>query len=66
MLTVLYHDSSNICKISALGLGWDRAFGFGDGESHDDGYINDKRKRWVELDNRGVVSPLWNGFELFM
>lgn len=57
--------SSNVCKIAALGLGWDRAFGFDDGADHTNGYINDAKKRWVELDNRGTVSPSWKAFEIF-
>ncbi|KAH8099442.1 hypothetical protein BXZ70DRAFT_1030725 [Cristinia sonorae] len=57
--------SSSICKVAAVGLGWDRAFGFGDGEDHSMGDINDERKRWVEIDNKGTVSPEWKAFDLF-
>lgn len=60
-----WFDSSSFCKLSAVGLGWDRAFGFGDGQDHSDGDINDKRKRWIEIDNRGIVTPEWAAFELF-
>ena len=58
-------NSSNICRVSAIGLGWERAFGYDDGENHDDGNINDERKRWIDLDNRGIVSPMWQAFEVF-
>ncbi|KIP11158.1 hypothetical protein PHLGIDRAFT_100112 [Phlebiopsis gigantea 11061_1 CR5-6] len=57
--------TSNICKLSAVGLGWDRAFGFGDGKDHTNGDINNAGKRWIELDNKGNVSPSWNAFEVF-
>lgn len=57
--------SSNVCKLSVVGLGWERAFGFGDGKDHTDGFINDEGKRWIELDNKGSVSPSWNAFEVF-
>lgn len=62
-LTVCY--SSAICKSAAVGLGFDRAFGFGDGGDHYMGDIDDKHKRWVELDNKGSVSPEWEAFDLF-
>ncbi|KAI0078848.1 hypothetical protein K474DRAFT_1618467 [Panus rudis PR-1116 ss-1] len=57
--------SSNICRIAAIGLGWDRAFGFGNGKDHYSGDIDDGAKRWIDLDNKGVVSPEWTAFELF-
>lgn len=58
--------SSNICRLSAVGLGWDRAFGFDDGGDHHNGVINDKAKRWIELDNRGAITPSWTAFEVFV
>jgi len=57
--------SSNVCRLSAIGLGWDRAFGFGDGDDPANVYINDARKRWIDLDNRGTVTPSWTAFEVF-
>ena len=45
--------------MSALGLGWDRAFG--DLENG----IDEERKRWVEIDNAGAILPLWEAFEVF-
>ncbi|RDB29466.1 hypothetical protein Hypma_016066 [Hypsizygus marmoreus] len=53
--------SSNVCKLSAVGLGWDRAFGAVD----DMGYVDEKRKRWVEIDQKGQIVPVWEPFELF-
>jgi hypothetical protein len=48
-----------------VGLGWARAFGFDDSADHGDGSINDEKKRWIDLDNRGMVSPAWTAFEVF-
>ncbi|OBZ79230.1 hypothetical protein A0H81_01390 [Grifola frondosa] len=57
--------TSNVCKLSALGFGFERAFGFdGDGD-YSTGGVNDERKRWVEIDDKGVIDPIWRGFELF-
>ncbi|KDQ63088.1 hypothetical protein JAAARDRAFT_29085 [Jaapia argillacea MUCL 33604] len=56
--------SSNICKMTAVGLGWERAFGYGNGR-HEDGNINESSKRWVEIDNNGAIAPIWQAFELF-
>ena len=55
---------SNVCRLSATGLGWDRAFGhvFGD---HVEGNIDEQYKRWVEIDEKGAVEPVWQAFELF-
>ncbi|CAL1694604.1 unnamed protein product [Somion occarium] len=57
--------TSSICKSIAIGLGFDRAFGFGDGGNHYMGDVDDEHKRWVELDNKGRVSPEWAAFDLF-
>ncbi|OCH90049.1 hypothetical protein OBBRIDRAFT_793667 [Obba rivulosa] len=56
---------SNACKLAALGLGFDRAFGFDDGADHIAGSINEEGRRWVEIDNRDQVVPIWTGFELY-
>lgn len=53
--------SSNICKLSAVGLGWDRAFG----TVNDMGLMDEKTKGWVEIDNGGQIAPVWEAFELF-
>lgn len=55
------HPSSNICKMAAVGLGWDKAFGKVD----EMGYIDEKRKGWVEIEEKGRVVPVWTAFELF-
>ncbi|KAI0323048.1 hypothetical protein OF83DRAFT_1160840 [Amylostereum chailletii] len=52
---------SNICKMAATGLGWDRAFG-GVGANGD---IDEDHKRWVEVDQKGAIVPAWRAFELF-
>lgn len=56
-----YCFSSNICKLAAVGLGWDTAFGAVD----DMGQMDDNQKRWVEIDQKGQVIPVWEPFELF-
>ncbi|KAG5654158.1 hypothetical protein H0H81_006870 [Sphagnurus paluster] len=53
--------SSNVCKMAAVGLGWERAFGVVDSM----GYLDDAHKRWVEIDQKGTVVPVWQPFELF-
>jgi hypothetical protein len=58
--TVLY--SSSVCRLSAVGLGWDRAFGAVDKM----GSIDEQGKRWVEIDNRDVVRPVWEAYQLFI
>jgi len=54
-------SSSGICRLSAVGLGWDRAFG----ATGDMGVIDEQRKRWVEIDNRDAITPVWEAFKLF-
>ncbi|TFK56877.1 hypothetical protein OE88DRAFT_1650368 [Heliocybe sulcata] len=54
--------SSNVCKVAAVGLGWDRAFGQVD---QDTGEMDEDRKGWVEIDLKGTVEPYWKAFELF-
>jgi len=53
--------SSNVCKLAAVGLGWDRAFGKVDAM----GSVDQKGKHWVEIDEKGQVRPVWHAFELF-
>lgn len=59
--------SSNYCKLAAVTLGWDRAFGFGhDAETGQvQNGIDNTRKRWVELDNKGTIAPMWRAFDMF-
>ncbi|KAA1471440.1 hypothetical protein DENSPDRAFT_837431 [Dentipellis sp. KUC8613] len=56
--------ASSVCRLSAVGLGWDRAFGFGF-KKHDEGDIDEEHKRWIEVDEAGVVDPVWQAFEMF-
>lgn len=51
--------SSTVCRLSALGFGWDGAFGSLATE------IDNAAKRWVEIDNAGTLAPPWEAFELF-
>ncbi|KAF8079154.1 hypothetical protein FPV67DRAFT_1616794 [Lyophyllum atratum] len=53
--------SSNVCKLAAVGLGWDAAFGAVDSM----GTIDNDHKRWVEIDQKGSIVPAWLPFELF-
>jgi hypothetical protein len=52
---------SNVCRLSPVALGWERAFG----RMSISGLIVEKDKGWVEVDNRDQVSPLWEAFLLF-
>jgi hypothetical protein len=52
--------SSTVCRLSALGFGWDGAFGSLAME------IDHTTRRWVEIDNAGSLIPEWEAFELFM
>jgi len=56
--------SSNVCKMVAVALDWDRAFGYG---YRDDtaGEVNQEHARWIEVDEKGSMSPPWRPFELF-
>lgn len=51
--------SSTVCRLSALGFGWDGAFGSLATE------IDNTVKHWVEIDNAGGLVPQWEPFELF-
>ncbi|KAF4573464.1 hypothetical protein EYR36_007979 [Pleurotus pulmonarius] len=53
--------SSSVCRMSAVALGWDRAFG----ELGSMGDIDETGKRWVEIDEHGTIVPVWQPFELF-
>ncbi|EIN14358.1 hypothetical protein PUNSTDRAFT_49178 [Punctularia strigosozonata HHB-11173 SS5] len=56
--------SSNVCRMAAVGFGWQGAFGL-EGGDHEDGSMDNGRKRWVEIDNAGAIVPQWDAFELF-
>ena len=53
--------SSNVCRISAVGLGWERAFGVVDQM----GSVDEKNRRWIDIDQKGRIVPIWEPFELF-
>jgi len=53
--------SSSVCRLSAIGLGWDRGFGI----VKKMGEIDDNAKGWVEIDNASGIDPSWEAFELF-
>lgn len=55
------HFSSNFCRLAAIGLSWEDAFG----DVNDMGDIDKKWKRWVDVDLEGRVVPVWTAFELF-
>ncbi|KAF9516073.1 hypothetical protein BS47DRAFT_1381245 [Hydnum rufescens UP504] len=43
---------STICKMMAIGLGFDRAFD------------HDKGLQWIEIDAKGIIEPVWEAFTL--
>ncbi|KAH6917077.1 hypothetical protein BKA70DRAFT_1251302 [Coprinopsis sp. MPI-PUGE-AT-0042] len=53
--------SSNFCRLAAIGLSWEDAFG----DVNDMGDIDETWKRWVDVDVEGKVIPVWTAFELF-
>ncbi|KAJ7024424.1 hypothetical protein C8F04DRAFT_969001 [Mycena alexandri] len=53
--------SSVVCKLSAIGLGWKRAFGNID----DMGEMDKDSMRWVEIDLKGRVVPVWEALQAF-
>ncbi|KAF8956089.1 hypothetical protein BDZ97DRAFT_1672211 [Flammula alnicola] len=53
--------SSTVCRLSAIGLGWDRAFG----EVDDMGALDENGKHWIEIDQKGHIVPIWQAFQLF-
>lgn len=55
---------STVCKLSAVALDWDRAFGYGFG-GDSIGYVNQEHARWIEVDEKGNISPEWKAFQLF-
>jgi len=42
-------------------MSWEKAFG----DVNDMGDIDEKGKRWVDIDQKGSVVPVWRPFELF-
>ncbi|KAJ3570634.1 hypothetical protein NP233_g4277 [Leucocoprinus birnbaumii] len=60
-LIIILFSSSNVCKMLAVGLGWDNAFGSVD----ELGSLDKDHEGWVELEEKGTVVPIWKAFELF-
>jgi hypothetical protein len=60
-MTEIPRSSSSVCRLSAVGLGWDRAFG----NVNETGSIDEEGKGWVEIDQRDNIRPVWEPFELF-
>ncbi|KAI1793080.1 hypothetical protein LXA43DRAFT_1127471 [Ganoderma leucocontextum] len=61
---VVCAEGSNVCRVSALGFGFERAFGFDDDGDHYSGDPNTARARWVDVDVEGRIVPAWHAFEL--
>ncbi|KAF8273820.1 hypothetical protein EI94DRAFT_1563217 [Lactarius quietus] len=56
--------ASNVCKMSAVALDWDRAFGYGFGDDSA-GNVNQEHAHWIEVDEKGDIVPPWRAFQLF-
>ncbi|KAI0354634.1 hypothetical protein OH77DRAFT_1521536 [Trametes cingulata] len=54
---------SNVCRMAALGFDFDRAFGFDDDGDYSMGEVNPERRRWVDVDVDGRITPAWQAFE---
>jgi hypothetical protein len=50
--------------MAAVALDWDSAFGFGFGDDST-GDVNQEHALWIEVDEKGNISPPWRPFELF-
>ncbi|KAG7451788.1 uncharacterized protein BT62DRAFT_880988 [Guyanagaster necrorhizus] len=53
--------SSAVCKLSAVALGWEKAFGHLDKY----GLIDRQLMSWVDVDQKGRIIPEWAAFDLF-
>jgi len=53
--------SSVVCKLSAVGLGWKRAFGNVD----EMGEVEKETRRWVDVDLKGRVVPVWEPLQAY-
>jgi len=58
-LTVAFRSA--VCKLGAVALGWDKAFGAVDTM----GDIDKDGRRWVEIDAHGVIVPVWTPLNMF-
>ncbi|KAI0286846.1 hypothetical protein BGY98DRAFT_942242 [Russula aff. rugulosa BPL654] len=61
---VVCGTNSNVCRMAAVALDWDRAFGYG---FRDDylGEVNQEHARWIDVDEKGAISPSWKAFQMF-
>lgn len=59
-------SSSHICKLAAVGLGWDSAFGFGANAAGLVGQVDLSRRRWIDVNPRiqAIITASWNAFDL--
>ncbi|KAJ7597741.1 hypothetical protein C8J56DRAFT_327382 [Mycena floridula] len=53
--------SSAVCKMAAVALGWEEAFGHVD----DMGKTEPAVMKWIDIDQGGVIMPVWEAFDLF-
>ncbi|KAJ7204366.1 hypothetical protein GGX14DRAFT_698778 [Mycena pura] len=53
--------SSVVCKMAAVGLGWKRAFG----EVNEMGEIEEATRRWVDVDSKGRIVPVWEAYQAY-
>jgi hypothetical protein len=48
--------------MAAPALGWERAFG----EVNKMGRMDKKTARWVEIDEKGAVMPVWKPYDIYL
>lgn len=60
-LTEAFHSSA-VCKLAAVVMGWDKAFGKID---QVEGKIDKHQAGWIEVDIKGRTLPEWQAFDLF-
>jgi hypothetical protein len=47
--------------LTPIGLGWERAFG----KVNEMGDLDAQGKRWIDVDEKGLIVPVWQAFQLF-
>ena len=58
---LIFANSSSVCRLAAVGMGWEKAFG----QVDDMGSIDTNGKGWIDVDQKGQIIPVWEAFELF-
>lgn len=58
---LIFANSSSVCRLAAVGMGWEKAFG----QVDDMGSIDTDGKGWIDVDQKGQIIPVWEAFELF-